>query len=318
MTANTVMRKFLSSALKWNFNLKTLPIGLTISWQQDYGTNLTDVAFLQYGRLLEINNTALPRPTWELEAVQNALETTFQYGRPGQICALQNKNLQYSTWGATGIGTGGLQNPQPGQTITNPVGLTISPANPRIQVQDPNGNLWILTTFGVTGTYGGSAPQYTQPPWPTNPVFPSFGNPNVTPTTFTDGSVVWTAVNPENWGFRLAPLPPQTGVPYQIFPAYQKKPPTFSSLAQTIDPIPDDYSSAFIDGMVAHFYSGVTDPKIRAKHADAVAMWEKDLKESKQSQDRTRDQAIMFPSSSIMGSGDVYYPNAARPYGPST
>ena len=106
-------------------------------------------------------------------------------------------------------------------------------------------------------------------------------------------------------------------MPYQIFPAYQKTPPTFTSLSQTIDPIPDDMQTAFMDGMVAHFYQGVTDPKIRAKHQDAVVIWEKSLKESKISQDRTRDQAIMYPASSIMGSGDIYYPNAARPYGPS-
>ena len=317
MAANSVMRKFLAPALKWNFNLRILPIGITISWQQDYATNLSDVGFLQYGQLLEINNTALPRPIWELEAVQHALETSYQYGRPGQICVLKNRNLQYSTWGATGIGTGQLQNPQPNQIITSPIGLTVSPQNPRIQVQDPNGNLWILTTFGTTGNYGGSAPQYNQPPWPTNPVYPSQANPNVVPTSITDGTVVWTAVNPDNWGFRLAPLPPQTGVPYQIFPAYQKTPPTFTSLSQTIDPIPDDMQTAFMDGMVAHFYQGVTDPKIRAKHQDAVVIWEKSLKESKISQDRTRDQAIMYPASSIMGSGDIYYPNAARPYGPS-
>ena len=56
------MKKFLSSALKWNFNRRILPIGITNSWQQDYATNLSDVAFLQDGRLLDINNTALPRP----------------------------------------------------------------------------------------------------------------------------------------------------------------------------------------------------------------------------------------------------------------
>ena len=309
------MKKFLSSALKWNFNRRILPIGITNSWQQDYATNLSDVAFLQDGRLLDINNTALPRPIWPLEVVQNAPETTQQYGRPGQLCVLLNRDLQYATWGASGIGTGDLANPQPGQTILSMVGTTVAPANPLLQVRDPNGNLWVLTTFGTTGSYGGSAPQYTQPPWPTNPVYPSFAQPSVVPTTFTDGTVVWTAVNPNNFGFRLTPLPPQTGVPYQIFPVYQMRPPTFLTLAQTIDPIPDDYAPAFMDGLVAYFYSQVTDPKIRAKHADAVGMWEKALKESKNSMDRTRDNAIMYPSTSIMAGGGTYYPNAAYPYG---
>ena len=318
VTADSVMKKFLSSALKWNFNNRELPIGITNSFQQDYATNFLDVGFIVRGRLLEINNTALPQPIWDLEAVQGGIQTSSQYGRPGQICAVQNELLQYATWGATGIGTAGRSNPQPNSPITSPRGLTISPSNPLLQVVDPNGNFWLLTTFGTTGNYGGSAPYFNQPPWPANPVYPSVSAPLTVPTTLTDGTVVWTALNPKAWGFRMAPLPPNTGVPYQIFPTYQKIATKFTSLNQLIDPIPDDHYPAFIEGMVAHFYSGVTDPKIRAKHQDAVAMWEKSLKESKTAQDRTRDQAICYPSSSIMGGGDMYYPNAAYPFGPST
>jgi hypothetical protein len=311
------MKMFLSSALKWNFNRRTLPIGITNSWQQDYSTNLSDVAFLQDGYLLEINNTALPRPIWTLEVDQNAATTSMQYGRPGCLSALLNRDLQYATWGAAGIGTNGLSNPQPNQAILTPIGTPVSPANPWLQVQDPNGNLWILTTFGTTGSYGGPPPFYTQPPWPTNPVFPAFATPNVVPTQFTDGTVVWTAVNPFNFGFRLLPLPPQTAVPYQIFPTYQRRPPTFTALGQFLDPIPDDYAPAFMDGMVAYFYGQVTDPKIRVKHGDAVNLWMKSLKESKISQDRTRDASIMYPATGVMSGGDVYWPNAAMPYGPS-
>ena len=309
--ATAVMKKFLSSTLKWNFNRKVLPIGITNSWQQDYATNLTDVGFLQSGYLLEINNTSNPRPIWPLEAIQNSVETTHQYGRPGQICALLNRDLQYGTWGATGIGTGGIQNPQPNQTIINPVGCTIAPANPVLQVRDPNGNLWVMTTIGTTGS--------SQPAWPATASiqYPSFQNTNVVPTTVNDGTCVWTAVNPSNWGFRLSPLPPQQAVPYQIFPVYQMRPPTFTSLGQFLEPIPDDYAPSFMDGMVAHFYGQVTDPRVRAKHSDAIVLWEKSLKESKESQDRTRDQAVMYPGTNIMQGGDTYWPNPAMPFGPA-
>jgi len=315
--ANAVMKKFLSSALKWNFNRKVLPIGITNSWQQDYPTNLVDVAYIQDGYLLEINNTSKPRPIWPLEAVQNMPETTHQYGRPGQICTLLNKDLQYSTWGATGIGTGGIQNPQPNQTIVNPVGASIAPANPVLSVRDPNGNLWIMTKIGTTGNYGQTLGINNQPPWPATPIFPSFQSPTTVPTTLTDGTCVWTAVNPFNWGFRLGPLPPQTGVPYQIYPIYQMRPPTFTTLGQFLDPIPDDFAPAFMDGMVAHFYAQVTDPKIRAKHSDSITLWEKSLRESKSSQDRTRDSAMMYPAQSIMQGGDTYWPNSAQPIGPA-
>jgi len=93
--ANAVMKQFLSSRLKWLFNRRTLPIGITNSWQQDYATNLSDVAFLQDSFLLEINNTSNPRPIWPVEVVQNAPETTHQYGRPGQMAVMYNRDLQY-------------------------------------------------------------------------------------------------------------------------------------------------------------------------------------------------------------------------------
>jgi hypothetical protein len=309
------MKKFLSSHLKWNFNRKVLPIGITNSWQQDYPTNIVDVGFLTNGYLLEINNTCNPRPIWELEAVQNMPETTHQYGRPGQICVLLNKDLQYGTWGATGVGTAGIQNPQPGQIILNPFGLLISAAaNPIFNVKDPNGNLWVLTFPNncATVTLGTSPPT-----WPTNPVYPTYQKPNIAPTTVQDGTAVWVAVGPFNWGFRLGPLPPQQAVPYQIFPVYQMRPPQFTLLGQMIDPIPDDFAPSFMDGMVAIFYGMVPDPKVRAKHADSVQLWEKSLKESKISMDRTRDTALMYPYASILQGGDTYWPNASQPIGPA-
>jgi hypothetical protein len=95
------------------------------------------------------------------------------------------------------------------------------------------------------------------------------------------------------------------------------KPPTFTYLNQVIDPIPDDFASHFMDGMVAYFYGQVTDPKIRAKHADSISLWMASLKEAKKSMDRTRDASIMYPAQGVMSGGDVYWPNAAMPYGPS-
>lgn len=306
--ANATLQKFLSSQMKWAFNRQTLPVGITNSWQQDYATNLVNVAFLQDGTLLEINNTANPRPIWPLEVVQNLPATSQQYGRPGQIQVSLNRDLQYATWGASGIGTAGVtSNPQPNQTIINPIGQNITPANPILQVRDPNGNLWILTTFGTTGA--------VQPSWVASPTYPSFSSPNTAASTTADGTCVWTAVNPNNFGFRLSPLPPQTGVPYQIWPVWQMRPVTFTSLGQTIDPIPDDFSQFFMDGMVAHLYQQVTSPTLRAKHIDAVGVWMGSLRSAKEAMDRTRDSAVMFPSQSIMdGSDYLYYPSAARPY----
>jgi len=153
--------------------------------------------------------------------------------------------------------------------------------------------------------------------------YPTFVLPTTVPSTVADGTGTWTAVNPNGYGFRLSPLPPQTGVPYQAWLVYQMRPPQFGlggangpGMSQTIDPVPDDFAGFFQDGFVAHIYPMNPDPKVRAKHADAVLKWKESIKEAKTASDRTRDSAIMFPSTTIMGSGYDSAPNPAYPYGP--
>jgi len=56
-------------------------------------------------------------------------------------------------------------------------------------------------------------------------------------------------------GIRVWPLPPQTGVVYQINLIGQYRPFAFSngpftSFAQTIEPIPDDFAKYFRDGLL--------------------------------------------------------------------
>lgn len=308
--ANAVMQKFLSSSLKWPWNRQSMAMFVTNSWQQDYATANVNASFLFDSTMLEINNSQVPQPVWTLEVVQGLPVVSAQYGRPGQINLLYNRDLRYAKWGAAGaVGSSYNVNPQPLQAIVNPVGLQVTPSNPWCQVVDPNGNFWVVTTYGTTGA--------TQPAWPTTPVFPTFLIPTTVATTITDGSVVWTACNPVGFGFRLSPLPPQTGVPYQVWPVWQMRPPMFTSITQSIDPVPDDYSQFYMDGYVAHLYGMVADPKIRAKHIDAVAIWEKSLKDAKIASDRTRDQAVAYPSESIMSGGDSWGPNPAHPFGPN-
>lgn len=315
--ANSVMQAMLSSAFKWPWNRGGGGLFVTNSWQQDYAVpGLNNPAFLQDGTLLEINNTAYPKPIWPLEVVQNQPQTSQQFGRPGQISLMFNSDLRYATWGASNLISSAVgPNPQPNQVVTNPIGTNTTPANPWLQIQDANGNFWVLTTFGTLGS--------TIPPFPSNPVFPTYTSPATVATTQADGTAVWTAVNPSGFGFRLTPLPPQTGVPYQAWPVYQMRPPIFGingglGMNQTIAPVPDDFAQFFMDGFVATCYRMVPDPKIREKHLEAEAQWMKSLKSAHSAGDRTRDSAIMYPSQGIMSNGDWSYPNAAMPYGPST
>src|SRR6185437_13488867 len=223
--ATAIMQKFLASALKWPFNRKSFAAFVTNSWQQDYAVpGLVDPAFLQDAAMVEINNTMTPKPIWSLEVNQNIPVTSQSFGRPGQLSLMLNRDLQYATWGAANTGGQPGPNPQPNQTITNPQGAgAVTPSNPYTQVKDAFGNLWVITTFGTTGASNPFASNL-------NPVFPSFTNPTQVATTANDVSVVWTAVNPNGFGFRMTPLPTQAGVPYQVFPVYQMRPPQFTGV----------------------------------------------------------------------------------------
>lgn len=190
-----------------------------------------------------------------------------------------------------------------------------------------NNGTWICTassttTLTLSNAAGASETHAATVISPPTPVFPSFIAPTTVATTCTDGSVVWTAVNPVNFGWRLTPLPTQTGVPYQVWPIYQMRPTQFTATApagsmnQTLDPIPDDFAQFFFDGFIAMLYARHPDVKLRAKHADSVALWEKSLLDAHHASDRTRDNAIMYPSQGVMQNADAWYPNAAMPYGP--
>jgi hypothetical protein len=218
--------------------------------------------------------------------------------------------MWYATWGASTIGTGGPQiNPQPGQTITMPIGLPSAPQNPNLQIRDPNGNLWILTTYGTLGVL--------QPSWPSDPVFPTYQDQTIAPTVVDDGTASWSAVNPNGQGFRVSPIPPMTGITYLAELVWQARAIPFRSMQQTIEPIPDDSAPFFWDGFVAKLWPKVPDPKVRAKHADAEGQWIQSLRDVKVQGDRNRDSAIMYPSDPIMGSAGSFIPNPAQPYGPA-
>ena len=180
--ANDVMTELIAQAFNWKWNRFIVPVINTNSYQQDYALGITNLGWLEHGYLVDINNSATPQPQWPLEVVKDLESTSVQYGRAGQASWLPNDQLQYATWGAANPGNGFSPNPQPNMVISPLIGVTAQPQNPYLQVKDPNGNYWVLTTFGTTGA--------VQPSWPTNPVFPTVAAPTTVATTIADGSVV--------------------------------------------------------------------------------------------------------------------------------
>lgn len=303
--ANDVITEMLSPKFNWKWNRisnNQLPPFFTISWQQDYATQIANIQWIEHCEIIDINNTALPKPWWPVEACRDLPRTSTQYGRPGQICWLPNDQLMYGTWGQTNPLTSGIsgnQNPGPNVVYTNPFGQPSTPTNPNTQVIDPNGNYQLLTTYGTCGS--------STPSWP---AAGAQGG-----ATTTDGTCVWTVLNPKGRGFRLNPIPPQSGVVYLVVPTVQMRPPTWLTLNSVIDPVPDDYAAYFRKGFVAHCYEHSPDPKTRAKGQTELGLWLKAMQDAKDQGDRERDAAGFYPTQSIMDQGFWNSQGPANPYG---
>lgn len=296
---------------KWNrINIKPFA---TISYQQDYFIpGVSNLSWLESCWASNINQTSIPKKIMPIEVHKDLEVTDGQTSNtPGKICWIPNDQLNTGTWGAqplgptasnpsgdvqtTGSNPTGLQNPGPGVLYTNPIGSLQQPQNATTCITDPNGNLWSLTTFGTCGN--------TQPTWPASPAFPTFKTPTTAATTVTDGTCVWTAIDPKGQGMRISPLPPQMGVVWLIQPVGQKRAPRFISLGQTLDPVPDDYEWAFKQGFFAECYRRSPDPKVRSKYPQERQIWLDSLDKAVRQSDKELDDFGFYPSSSLMDSG---------------
>lgn len=330
--ANDVMAALINGGpnaqpYNWKWNRVNLPPFTTISYQQDYFIpGLVNLGWLESAWASYLNQTSIPKFKQQVEVHKDLLVTYDQTGYPGKICWLPNSMLETGTWGqvplgptaanpsgdttSLGVGAVGLQNPGPNVIYTDPRLQLQTPTNATTCITDPNGNLWVLTTFGQCGS--------TEPAWPATAdiVFPTIQNPTATATTVLDGTVVWTAINPVGQGFRLNPIPPQNGVVWQIQPIGQKKAPRFKSLAQTLEPIPDDWEWAFKQGFFAECYRRNPDPKVRAKYPMERQLWLESLERAVRQADREMDDFGFYPTQSIMQQNNTPYygPSPANPY----
>lgn len=315
--ANDVMTAMLAGSYRGSpFNFKfnrflVTPFYLN-SYQQDYFIpGLVQLGWLESCFATNFSSTVFPKPVRYVEVRRDVLVTSAENGNLAKIQWMQNDTLEVGTWGqSAAIQTLGLQNPGPGVVITNPVGLTAMPVNPFTCIKDAFGNCWVVTTYG---TCGNSNPFISN----LNPVFPTLNNQNIVATTVTDGSVVWTAVNPKGQGFRVNPQPTQTGPVWQINPIAQYRVPKFVNLQQFIEPIPDDYFSYFKDGFFAQCARRSADPKVRARFKDEWELWMHSLNAAVSQGSREQDDWGFVPSTSVMDTGWAFnMVTPAQPYGP--
>ncbi len=382
--ANDAMTAMLAGSSKgspfnFKFNRILIPPFFINSYQQDYASNLVSLGWLESCGAYNTSSTQFPKPFRVVEVRRDVLLTNAQTGNLAKIAWMQNDTLTYGSWGVPQIlGLTGLQNPGPGVSYTNPLGLTSIPANPTSQVKDAAGNFWLLAVYGTCGSVNPFAPVSTAvsisggvvtvtapngltvgtaivgsgfatltglnglalqvvTASPTGftavtslgngsdtvgtfsivPVYPTFNQPTIIATTVTDGTVVWNAINPQGQGFRLNPMPTQTGPMWQIVPVGQARIAPFKRMQQLLDPIPDDYFSYFKDGFFAQCYRYQPDPKLRSKFEGEFIIWMKSLDRAVSQGSREEDDFGFVPTSNIMDTGWAFNPvNPAMPYGP--
>lgn len=314
--ANDVMNAICAMPFPQKWNDLSLPYFYTNSWQQDYaliygpnltpkgnpasnGSSVTNLAWLERGICININSTSFPKAYREVEVGRDlpmatgANWTTWAGGtvqNPGFLaCFFPNYMLYYGQWGATNNGTGSVgNNPVAGSVYTDPLSTASQPANPITQIQDQNGNLLLLTTYG---TEGSAAP------------FASANSPAGTTCSGVGATTVWTVVDPMGAGIRIYPVISQTGPVWQFQLVGQATPVRFSSLSQTLAPLPDIFEPNFRQGFIAQCYRYSPEAKTRAKFDKEWALWMASMRELLMKQDRELEENEFVADRSIMGGG---------------
>jgi len=241
-------------------------------------------------------------------------------------------------WIVTGYGTCGDVNPFAGVVSSSAVisGGVLTVVAPNVYtVNEPitaqkfatltqlNGAALVVETASPTG-FTALVPSFADGSDTTGtfniaPLYPTLTNPTQVATTVTDGSVTWTAVWPKGQGFRIAPMPAQTGPTWQLQPVAQMRIPRFTSLDQFLEPIPDDFFTYFQNGFFAQCYRRSPDSKVRAKFKDEWAIFMKSLDDAVRQGSREQDDWGFYPGTpGVMdtgfGSGSMISP--AFPFGP--
>lgn len=312
--ANEVLSRMLAENMPWIWNRAIVPPFLTVSLQQDYCTQLTDIGWLETSWRVDINNSTsnnngAPKPVFPLETIRYAPQTSAQ-SVPFNICFVPNSQAFLGTWQAnTPYGCG--------------YGVPMTPRTPIQQFRDVNGNILYIdsTQLGLTISSPGYTGTIVTPPgvFPygtsgsTQPVAP----PNATPgTLISDNTVIWTVADPLGYALRLVPVPALNGLCWWINCQYQVAPPNLPTVQTSISPVPQYLAYLFRQGCRAMLYQFQGNPEGTAMYTE----WEETLVKALRAADRQQDDYSLTPIQGIM---EGYNPwmnptgiGAAWPYGP--
>lgn len=272
--ADDIVKKIMAKTNPWKWNATPFPKVQTQPYQQDYPTSISQnqLGWLQSAVIADINNNTKPLPILPINAV-NSLLPTFITGRPQKVAWIPNALAQTGSW------------PGAYSTYIDPLSANGGgPAsNPITAVTDSNGNIELVTTYGVTGG--------TEPDWP--PAGAAAG------TTTQDGSVTWTVQDPAGVALRIDALATFQSNIWELRVLFQNKPPNITSLGQDLSPIPDDFSYLVKQGFLAYCYKQVD----HGKFVVEFSQWLEDIQSAMESSDREYQEFGFYPSAPLQGGG---------------
>jgi hypothetical protein len=313
--ANEVMSRILAENMPWKWNRVVYPPFLTVSLQQDYVSNITNIGWLENGWLIDINNSTsnangAPKPIRGLETVRDMVGTSTQ-AVPFNVSFIPNTQAQLGLWQANTAYSCGY-------------GVPMTPRTPIQQFMDVNGNILFIDSTGLglnieSPGYTGTTILPPGTPFPygisgaTQPAAP----PNATPGDLVqDNTVIWTVADQSGYAMRLGPVPALNGLTWLVVIQYQVQPPWLYTLQQSLNPIPAQMLYLFRAGCRAQLllFNG------SKTGAQAYAEWEEQLRNALRAGDRQQDDFAMYPSQSLMGGNDPWGNTwagvgAANPYG---
>lgn len=137
--ANNVMNAICAVQFPWKWNEFNLPYIYTNTLQQDYalvnpnGTSVTNIAWLERGLVIDINNSAEPKPWRPIETGRQLTQSTGTMFNSSMMSSpaflvswMPNNQLYYGIWGGPSNGTTSTgNNPYPGAIYTSPLGSTV-------------------------------------------------------------------------------------------------------------------------------------------------------------------------------------------------
>jgi hypothetical protein len=299
--SNDVASEMFAERFPWKWNRMKVPPFLTIPRQQDYcSINLLNVGWLENGFRVDINNTQIPPYTERITVVRDLAVANVYAGWPEQACWFPNDQLEQWVW------------PGPNKTFTNPVGVPQTPTNPITNILDANGNILILTQWGITGPV---APVSVYPPIdPLDPLGPVDYDADITGQVIVDGTCKWTVANPSAAGIRLSPAPANGANTWLVRLFAQKKAPVFTTLADKLDPIPDDQVKWFRDGFICYAHRHSANPAVRQRYPQMKADWLNSMEAATKQADRESESKGFYPAHALVAPGRFADLGPGNPY----